>query len=57
MELSVDALSRFSGMDLDPEEVVRIFGGLEFDPERDGDRITVTPPSFRVDVELVPDLL
>lgn len=56
MELSIEALSRFTGMDMDPEEVTRIFAGLEFDPAREGDRITLSPPSFRVDVELVPDL-
>lgn len=56
MEMSVTALSRFAGMDVDPEEVTRILAGLEFEPMREGDRITVTPPSFRVDVERVPDL-
>jgi phenylalanyl-tRNA synthetase beta chain len=43
-------------LEIDAETVARIFAALEFEPRRDGDRIVVTPPSFRVDVELVADL-
>jgi phenylalanyl-tRNA synthetase beta chain len=56
MELDAAALSKFAGYQIDGETVERIFAALEFDPHREGDRIVVTPPSFRVDVELVPDL-
>jgi phenylalanyl-tRNA synthetase beta chain len=56
MELSVAELSRFAGLEMDFDEVERIFAGLQFEPTRNGDRITVTPPPFRVDMEVVPDL-
>jgi phenylalanyl-tRNA synthetase beta chain len=56
MELEATAVSRFAGLEIDAETVERIFSELEFEPRRDGDRIIVTPPSFRVDVELVADL-
>ena len=56
MELSVAKLSDFIGLEIDGETVERVFTGLEFDLQRNGDLIAVSPPSFRVDVELVPDL-
>jgi phenylalanyl-tRNA synthetase beta chain len=56
LELSVSALSAFTGLEIEAAEVVRILDGLEFEPSADGDRVTVTVPSHRVDVELVADL-
>ncbi len=56
MELSVERLSAFAGVEITPERVVEIFAGLDFEPVRSGDTVTVTVPSFRVDIERLPDL-
>jgi len=56
LELSVAALARFAGLEIEPEEVMRILDGLGFAPAADGDRITCTVPSWRVDVERTADL-
>jgi phenylalanyl-tRNA synthetase beta chain len=56
MELSVDALSTFAGLEIPADRVVEIFRGLGFDPTRSGKVVRVTVPSFRVDVERVADL-
>ncbi len=58
LRLAVDraALSAFAGLDIPTSEVVRILGGLEFDPSANGDLVSVTVPSHRVDVERVADL-
>jgi phenylalanyl-tRNA synthetase beta chain len=56
MELSVAALSAFAGLDIAVERVVEIFAGLGFAPEGSGDRVSVTVPSFRIDIDRVPDL-
>jgi phenylalanyl-tRNA synthetase beta chain len=56
MELSVKGLSAFAGLEIAPERVVEIFAGLDFEPVRSGDIVTVTVPSFRVDIERMPDL-
>jgi len=56
MELSVAALSAFTGLEIPAEDAVRILEGLGFEPERREDAVAVTVPSWRVDVERVPDL-
>ncbi len=56
MELSVERLSAFTGLEIDAERVVEIFSGLEFEPVRSGDTVTVSVPSFRIDIERTPDL-
>jgi len=56
MELSVERLSAFAGLEIAAERVVEIFSGLEFEPVRSGDTVTVTVPSFRIDIERTPDL-
>jgi phenylalanyl-tRNA synthetase beta chain len=56
MELSVERLAAFAGVEIAPERVVEIFAGLDFEPVRSGDAVTVTVPSFRVDIERLPDL-
>jgi phenylalanyl-tRNA synthetase beta chain len=56
VELSVAALGRFAGLDYEPAEVTRILDGLGFAPDVDGDLITCTVPSWRVDVERAADL-
>lgn len=56
LSLSVSGVSRFAGLQIDGEHIVRILEGLEFQPQLDGDLITCVPPSFRGDVERVSDL-
>lgn len=56
MELSIERLSAFAGVEIAPGRVVEIFAGLGFEPQRSGDAVAVTVPSFRVDVERLPDL-
>jgi len=56
MELSIAALSAFTGLEIPAERVVEIFQGLGFAPERAGDVVRVTAPPWRVDIERVPDL-
>lgn len=56
MDFSVAALSAFAGLEISADRVVEIFDGLGFSPERTGDAVTVTVPSFRIDIERTPDL-
>ncbi len=56
MEISVERLSAFAGLEIAAERVVEIFSGLDFEPVRSGDAVAVTVPSFRIDIERVPDL-
>jgi phenylalanyl-tRNA synthetase beta chain len=56
IELSVAALSAFTGLDIPAERVEEILAGLEFAPRRDGDAVRVTVPSHRVDIDRVTDL-
>ena len=55
-EFSLAELSAFAGLQIVDSEAVRILDGLEFEPRTDGDRVVVTPPSYRVDIDVVPDL-
>lgn len=56
MKFSVAGVSRFAGLEIDGDHIVRILEGLEFQPSRDGDTITCVPPSFRGDIERTSDL-
>jgi len=56
LSLSVAGLSRFAGLEIAARDVLRILDGLGFAPRAQGDRVTVTPPSHRVDVDRVADL-
>ncbi len=56
LELSLAALSRFAGLEIGAEEVLRILDGLGFLPRWDGDTVAVTVPSWRVDIQRIPDL-
>ena len=56
MELSIAALSAFTGLEIDGDRAVEIFDGLGFAHERAGDVVRVTVPPWRVDIERVPDL-
>ena len=56
MAFSVSGLSRFAGLDIAASDVLRILDGLGFAPKAEGDRVVVTKPWHRVDVERVADL-
>ncbi len=56
LSLNVDSLSAFAGLEIADRDVVRILGGLGFEPRQQDRTVTVTPPSHRVDVERVADL-
>ncbi len=56
MELSIIALSAFAGLEIAAERVATILDGLGFAPDLEGDRVLVTVPPHRVDIERVPDL-
>ena len=49
-------IARRTGVDIPPEEIVRILRELRFQVERDGDLLTVTVPDDRMDVEGEADL-
>ncbi len=50
-------VSTFIGLDVPIERMHTITDGLELAPEVDGDSLTVTIPSFRVDLEREADLI
>jgi phenylalanyl-tRNA synthetase beta chain len=53
---SLERLVRFAGCPIPAEFVEQVLVALELRPERDGDAITCTVPSHRVDLELPEDL-
>ncbi|MFP4306337.1 MAG: phenylalanine--tRNA ligase subunit beta [Desulfococcaceae bacterium] len=57
--LGAAAVNRHLGTRLDREEIAQYLRSIEFEaiPEPDPDRLTVTPPSFRVDVTRPEDLM
>jgi phenylalanyl-tRNA synthetase beta chain len=57
--LGAGAVNRHLGTRLDREEIAQYLRSIEFEavPEPDPDRLTVTPPSFRVDVTRPEDLM
>jgi phenylalanyl-tRNA synthetase beta chain len=56
MEISVSALSAFTGLEIPAEQAVQILQGLEFSPELADDIIRVSVPPHRVDIDRVTDL-
>jgi phenylalanyl-tRNA synthetase beta chain len=56
MEFSAAELSAFAGLEIPPERAMGILDGLEFFPELEGDRVQVTVPPHRVDIDRLPDL-
>ena len=50
LTLRLDRLSRFLGMEVAAERCLEILAALGFAPERKGDLIAVTVPSWRIDV-------
>jgi phenylalanyl-tRNA synthetase beta chain len=55
--LRLPRLDAFLGMQIPPARCVEILEQLGFAPEKDGDRILVTVPTWRVDVSLEEDLI
>ena len=53
---SCERIAKRTGVAIPPEEIVRILEELHFGVERDGDRLTVTVPDFRQDVDGEADL-
>lgn len=54
--LSLARLDAFAGCEIPGELVLGVLADLEFAPRREGDRVTCTVPSHRVDVELAEDV-
>ncbi len=61
VRLRLERCNRILGIKLTSEECMQIFNRLGFDPNLSDDRgqalITVTPPSFRFDIEIEEDLI
>ena len=53
---SCERIARRTGVDIPAEDIVRILESLHFCVVRDGDKLTVTVPDFRQDVEGEADL-
>jgi len=50
-------VSAFMGLETPLDRMVEIANGLELEPRTDGDAMTITVPSFRVDLEREADLI
>ena len=58
IELSVAKTNRLLGTDLEKAEIKSLLQSIEFEiADKDDDLLTVTPPSFRVDVSRPEDLM
>ena len=57
IELPYAEVKRLLGVEVAPDEIERIFRSLEFDVMSRPDRLLVTPPSYRQDVNLAADLV
>ena len=57
LETTAARVSEFMGLEVAMDRLVEIARGLELAPVVDGDRLKVTVPSFRVDLEREADLL
>lgn len=56
IETTVDRINELFGITVKAEDMVRILTSLEFVVERDGNKLTVTVPKFREDVDNYTDL-
>ena len=56
IETTVDRINELFGITVKAEDMVRILTSLEFGVERDGNKLTVTVPKFREDVDNYTDL-
>jgi phenylalanyl-tRNA synthetase beta chain len=57
LQTTAGKVSRFMGLDVGIDRLSKIARGLELAPEVDGDTLTVTVPSWRVDLEREADLI
>jgi phenylalanyl-tRNA synthetase beta chain len=57
LQTTSEKVSRFMGLDVTMDRMAEIATGLELEPVVDGDTVTVTVPSFRVDLEREADLI
>jgi len=57
LRTTATGVSAFMGLETPLERMVEIAQGLEFEPRTDGDAITITVPSFRVDLEREADFM
>lgn len=57
VQLSTSRAAKVLGIPVDPERIESILLGLGLAVERHGDRFSVTPPSFRFDIEIEEDLI
>jgi phenylalanyl-tRNA synthetase beta chain len=57
IEFPLRELPRLAGLDVAPTEVKRVLGGLGFEVAGDGERLSVTVPTWRSDVEGKADLV
>jgi len=56
IDLSLARLDAFTGCPIPPERSLAILEALGLDPRRDGDVVTCSVPSWRVDLELAEDV-
>ncbi len=59
IQLDCAFAARFIGQDVTPDQIVEILERLEFRCDRDGEILSVTPPTFRAtkDIEIEADLI
>ncbi|MBQ4075129.1 MAG: phenylalanine--tRNA ligase subunit beta [Clostridia bacterium] len=56
LHCSCQRMARRAGVDIDPEDMVKILEKLQFTVTRNGDELTVTAPAFRQDVDQEADI-
>jgi len=56
MTFEIEQLSAFAGLEMPAAEVLRIFTGLGFAPVLEGQTLTCLIPSWRIDIDRIPDL-
>jgi phenylalanyl-tRNA synthetase beta chain len=57
VKMRVSRANRIIGVKIDADEIAQIFTRLGLTFERDGDVFSVTPPSYRFDIEIEEDLI
>jgi phenylalanyl-tRNA synthetase beta chain len=55
--MKLSSPTRFAGIEIGEADILRIFKGLEFQVEREGDTLVVTPPTYRTDLAMMEDLV
>lgn len=57
VKLRIARATRVLGIDLGAAQIEKLVAGMGFAYTRDGDTLTVTPPSYRFDIEIEEDLI